>query len=1143
MLYHSASHLNSNCSTQSQSEESSDKHGSSNKPVSKSRSKPKLDPSKIPEQPESPVAKARPKAKKTPIPATPPPLNANNIDLEKENKKEKSESAKPSSPAVTSWPEQLARIKLARTAAQAASVGLKTDSGSETPALPTKSVPTPNPNVESKGSSKTELSVSDKPVQKSASESAVTSKQLDKSERAVSKKHPAVSAVANKEAEGSKSASADEVGSPQSSRKAVILPILARKKLISKEAAAIVDSINEQPAVPPTTANSSITSTKKTSSSSVPALSNGKPTSQPTSTLTIPSIKKKELSKDDGKASLEGDKNEPVKSAAADVYEFEVDTKVSSPSSLSKDGKLPRARTGSAKKTAAGVSAAVSGKAEPPPQQQQHQQLTMMAFLSKKNKQMQQQQSQSLVSDQSKEEPRTPAKSESEPEDKKQSSKKADVQKSRKGRRKSRDSVKTATEGVDSKPPEVVVTSEKEKVSSSEPKEASKEPSFGASLTPSSNEVPKNTRDDKKEESDNGSSNPTIVVSIPLQRLDQKSLVGEVPPEESPNKEIKTPINKAVEKQPEGDEKNDSKSKEPIPASDVEPPVPETDSTVVEKEKPEIKPVQSKASTNEYENMGYVSGDDTTNYTEQGQQPPSGSQKPEVAISDPKCQVDDAKTVEEVEVAKPVNQSEVSIADRVEVKEIVDVPQSGLKEDESKVTEVSEPTEATTTATTTAAGPTESETQSELIEKPAKTLDNKEVSAQVHTSETVETTCQSQDAVSGESESAVASAAAVPESGEFQPAQQPQQLEPSSDCALQNSSQQQQQPQDSGAEQLVQQQIPSNKQFSSCAVAANEQQQQQLSSSLDQTSSLAYQQQTNILTTPAKQDSLNIQSSSLGVFTPDSSTNSVHSMQGGSYHQSGAAASCSQAVMESPNSISSVDMSQQASTPTTPANHHHQIQQTPLQQQHYSEQAVVQQQQLVQSSCAQQQKQQLATACNMQQQPHPSPHSTTAGMPAQSPVHSNHNPQSLPSQSPHSHHNMTSPAHPQMTSPHPAASHTPAPTPQQTSPHPMTISPAAHSPYPVQQQGQQGAPTPVPLAHTPQPSPTPTQQQQQQRAAPSPAVAVASPSVPVSLAAGAHYGAQPGGYGHTGWCFSVTNFPKSQYSPVLNNRLVALIVS
>ena len=1067
------------------------------------------------------MAKARPKAKKTPIPATPPPLNANNTDLEKENKKEKSESAKPSSPAVTSWPEQLARIKLARTAAQAAAVGLKTDSGSETPAPPTKSDPTPNgPDVESKGSSKTELSVSDKPVQKSASESAVTGKQLDKSEKAVSKKHPAVSAVANKEAEGSKSASADEVGSPQSSRKAVILPILARKKLISKEAAAIVDSINEQPAVPPTTANSSITSTKKTSSSA-PALSNGKPMSQPSSTLTIPSIKKKELSKDDGKASLEGDKNEPVKSAAADVYEFEVDTKVSSPSSLSKDGKLPRARTGSAKKTAVGVAAA-SGKAEPP-LQQHHQQLTMMAFLSKKNKQMQQQ-SQSLVTDQSKEEPRTPAKSEIEPEDKKQSSKKDDVQKSRKGRRKSRDSVKTPTEGVASKTPEVVVTSDKEKVSSSEPKEVSKEPSVEVSLTPSSNEVPKNMRDNKKEES-NGSSNPTIVVSIPLQRLDQKSLVGEVPPEESLDKETKTPINEAVEKQPEGDEKNDSKSKEPIPASDVEPPVPETDSTVVEKEKPENKSVQSKASTNEYENMGYVSGDDTTNYTEQGQQP-SGSQKPEVTLSDPKCQVDDAKTVEEVEVAKPVNQLEASDADRVEVKEIADVPQSGLKEDESKVTEVSEPTEATTTSTTTAAAPTESEAQSELIEKPVEILDNKEVSAPVQTSETVETTCQSQDAVLGESESAVASAAAVPESGEFQPAQQPQQLEPSSDCALQNSSQQQQQPQDSGTEQLVQQQIPTNKQFSSCAVAANEQQQQQLSSSLDQTSSLAYQQQTNILTTPAKQDSLNIQSSSLGVFTPDSSTNSVHSMQGGSYHQSGTAASCSQAVMESPNSISSVDMSQQASTPTTPANHHHQIQQTPLQQQHYSEQAVVQQQQLVQSSCAQQQQQQLATACNMQQQPHPSPHSTTAGMPAQSPVHSNHNPQSLPSQSPHSHHNMTSPAHPQMTSPHPAASHTPAPTPQQTSPHPMTISPAAHSPYPVQQ-GQQGAPTPVPLAHTPQPSPTPTQQQQQ-RAAPSPAVAVASPSVPVSLAAGAHYGAQPGGYGHTGWCFRVTNFPKSQ---------------
>merc|ERR1719219_2394001 len=126
-------------------------------------------------------------------------------------------------------------------------------------------------------------------------------------------------------------------------------------------------------------------------------------------------------------------------------------------------------------------------------------------------------------------------------------------------------------------------------------------------------------------------------------------------------------------------------------------------------------------------------------------------------------------------------------------------------------------------------------------------------------------------------------------------------------------------------------------------------------------------------------------------------------------------------VMESPNSISSVDMNNPSATPS-------------IQQQ-------------------QQQQQYPATAeMNMQPQvhhhvPQASPHNTmTAPSPAAS-VASNVHAPSLPSQSPHSQHNMTSP-HPQ-------------PSPHQTSPHPMTISPAAHSPYQAQQQPQ------------PQPSPQP----------------------------------------------------------------------
>merc|ERR1719216_705949 len=167
------------------------------------------------------------------------------------------------------------------------------------------------------------------------------------------------------------------------------------------------------------------------------------------------------------------------------------------------------------------------------------------------------------------------------------------------------------------------------------------------------------------------------------------------------------------------------------------------------------------------------------------------------------------------------------------------------------------------------------------------------------------------------------------------------------------------------------------------------------------------------------------------------------------------------------------------------------------------------------------------------QQPHGMQHHpqhASPNMPAQSPIGAP-TAQSIPSQSPHSQHNMTSPHHPMtsphpsitspahslqqgqqanlppsnttltspmghhphqhMTSPHPSAqplSQQPSPhgsslksggtTIAQTSPHPMTISPAAHSPYTT----GAGAPTPGPRTITPrstplpQPSPTPQQQ-------------------------------------------------------------------
>merc|ERR1719510_2098037 len=155
--------------------------------------------------------------------------------------------------------------------------------------------------------------------------------------------------------------------------------------------------------------------------------------------------------------------------------------------------------------------------------------------------------------------------------------------------------------------------------------------------------------------------------------------------------------------------------------------------------------------------------------------------------------------------------------------------------------------------------------------------------------------------------------------------------------------------------------------------------------------------------------------------------------------------------MESPNSISSVDLQQQQTMqpqhyntgPTTDMN----LQQ---QQQHVSHQQPQQQQQ-------QQQQQQHV--------PQASPHNPmTVPSPAAS-VASNVHPASLPSQSPHSQHNMTSP-HPQ-------------PSPHQTSPHPMTISPAAHSPY------QPPQPQPQP---SPQPSVTPGLAQNTRQPARSPHV-------------------------------------------------------
>merc|ERR1719328_153508 len=144
-------------------------------------------------------------------------------------------------------------------------------------------------------------------------------------------------------------------------------------------------------------------------------------------------------------------------------------------------------------------------------------------------------------------------------------------------------------------------------------------------------------------------------------------------------------------------------------------------------------------------------------------------------------------------------------------------------------------------------------------------------------------------------------------------------------------------------------------------------------------------------------------------------------------------------------------------------------------------QPMQQQQQQQQQQSTQQYNQTQETMNAMQQQPpqqhmqqqqqqhvpQASPHNTmTAPSPAAS-VASNVHPPSIPSQSPHSNHNMTSP-HPQ-------------PSPHQTSPHPMTISPAAHSPYQAQQQQPQPQPSPQPspLGQARQPERSPHLQYQQ----------------------------------------------------------------
>ena len=183
---------------------------------------------------------------------------------------------------------------------------------------------------------------------------------------------------------------------------------------------------------------------------------------------------------------------------------------------------------------------------------------------------------------------------------------------------------------------------------------------------------------------------------------------------------------------------------------------------------------------------------------------------------------------------------------------------------------------------------------------------------------------------------------------------------------------------------------------------------------------------------------------SLGVYTPDSATNSVHSIHGGFGNAGEVTEGSVQNIMESPNSISSVDMNSGTNNSNTSAmttanmetavgtpQSHMTQHTTPQHQPQYDQQQ--QQQSHIQHHAQQQQQQQPQIPCA-------SPH-----MAAQSP----HHPPSLPSQSPHSQH-MTSP-HPQ-PSPHAASNHS-----QQTSPHPITIPPAANSPYSAVPQPSPGA--------------------------------------------------------------------------------------
>ena len=209
---------------------------------------------------------------------------------------------------------------------------------------------------------------------------------------------------------------------------------------------------------------------------------------------------------------------------------------------------------------------------------------------------------------------------------------------------------------------------------------------------------------------------------------------------------------------------------------------------------------------------------------------------------------------------------------------------------------------------------------------------------------------------------------------------------------------------------------------------------------------------------------------SLGVYTPDSATNSVHSIHagygGGEIGSSESMHAGVSTVMESPNSISSVEA---VSLPLPSLQQQQQQQQQMAHPQPaYSENLLSQQQQSVKQSLVPPPFVGYGTPGPHNQVPTPpSPSINHASQqqqqqqqlssPLMSAAPSPHQSQSLASASPHSQHNMTSP-HPQ-----------PSPL---SSPHPMTISPAAHSPYAA--------------AHVPQPSPQgpqPSQQQSQVRQA------------------------------------------------------------